>query len=73
MKHTTFNKSVSDLIVESQNGKINPNPIGQRPAVSEGWGKSKGIIESLIKGYSIGEITLRNIKDDADNPGAIQT
>ena len=67
MNHTTFNKSVSDLIVESQNGKINPNPIGQRPAVSEGWGKSKGIIESLIKGYSIGEITLRNIKDDADN------
>jgi hypothetical protein len=67
MQHTTFNKSVNDLIVESQNGKINPNPIGQRPPVSEGWGKSKGIIESLIKGYSIGEITLRDVRNDANN------
>jgi len=66
MQHTTFNKSVNDLIVESQNGKINPNPIGQRPPVSEGWGKSKGIVESLIKGYSIGSITLRDIKNDDD-------
>jgi hypothetical protein len=66
MQHTTFNKSVSDLIVESNNGKINANPIGQRPAVSEGWGKAKGIIESLIKGYSIGSITLRDIRKDKD-------
>ena len=66
MQHTTFNKSVNDLIVESANGKINANPIGQRPAVSEGWGKAKGIIESLIKGYSIGSITLRDIRNDDD-------
>jgi len=63
----TFKKTVGDLITSSLNGKINPNPIGQRPPVSEGWGKSKGIIESLLKGYSIGLITLRDIINDNDN------
>lgn len=63
----TFTKTVGELINESINGKINPNPIGQRPPVSEGWGKSKGIIESLIKGYSVGLITLRNIITDEKN------
>ena len=67
MHNATFNKTVGDLITESTNGKINPNPIGQRPPVSEGWGKSKGIIESLLKGYSIGLITLRDIRKDTDN------
>lgn len=67
MQHTTFNKSVSDLNIESTNGTINPNPIGQRPPVSEGWGKAKGIISSIIKGYSIGSITLRDISNDTDN------
>jgi len=67
MHNATFNKTVGDLITESTNGKINPNPIGQRPPVSEGWAKSKGIIESLLKGYSIGLITLRDIRKDTDN------
>lgn len=66
MKHTTYNKTVGSVITESLNGKINPNPIGQRPPTTEGWGKSKGIIESLLKGYSIGSITLRDIRNDKE-------
>lgn len=52
-----------DLIIR---GKINPDPIGQRGPVTQGTGKSEGIIESLLDGYGIGMITLRDIREDAD-------
>ena len=60
--HTITN--VKDLIINVQNGKINPNPIGQRPAVSEGWGKSRNIIKTLIEDQDLGRITLRDIRKD---------
>lgn len=52
-----------DLLIR---GKINPDPIGQRPPVSQGTSKSESIVSSLLDGYGIGTITLRDIREDAE-------
>ena len=64
---TTFEiwnlKSYNDLVAT---GKIHPNPIGQRPPVSSGYTKSHGIVRALVMGYGIGQITLRDIRNDTE-------
>lgn len=65
--NTRSEKNTVKELAQLAKKKINPNPIGQRPPVSVGYNKSKGIIDSLLKGFSIGEITLRDIREDALN------
>lgn len=51
--------------------RINPNPIGQRPPTIDGFQNSKnvGIIESVLRGYGIDTIYLRDITVyDEDHP-----
>ena len=43
MKTTYDVISAQDLILQTISGKINPDPIGQRPPVSLGYGKSIAI------------------------------
>ena len=66
MKITSITFTVLDLIDMIIRGKINPNPIGQRPPVTQGTTKSEHIISTLLDGYGIGMITLRDIRDDAE-------
>lgn len=60
----SYNKDFSllDLIHGANTGNINPAPISQRPPVTAGWNKSIGIISSVLRGYSVGSITVRCIK-----------
>ena len=58
--------SAQDIIGKTLCGKINPDPIAQRPPVTSGSSKSERIVESLISGYGIGMLTLRDIRVDAD-------
>ena len=62
---TTFEVwTVQKIIDLTISGKLNPNPIGQRPPVVSGNDKSIKIVSSCIQGYGIGMITLRDIRDD---------
>jgi len=45
-------------------GKLNTNPIGQRPPVTRKHTKSSRIIKSLLEGYGIGMFTIRDIRED---------
>lgn len=75
MKNEFLFKSVRQVYELTDAGHLNPDPIGQRPPVMDGYSKSIAIIESLISGYGIGMITLRNIEHDeamqAVYPGVI--
>lgn len=46
------------------------NPIGQRPNIPEGPGNAKnvGIIQSIMLGIDIGQITLVNVDEDENTP-----
>jgi len=66
MKTTYDVISAQDLILQTISGKINPDPIGQRPPVSLGHGKSVAIVKCLLDGYSIGMITLRDISGNKE-------
>jgi hypothetical protein len=74
MNYTNLQVPMMDVIMDVNAGTINPDPIGQRPPVSSGWVKAMGIIDSIINGFSIGTITVRNIENDVPNqlvyPGA---
>ena len=58
---------LQDVISYTIAGHINPDPIGQRPPVQSGPKKAQGIIDSILRGFSVGTITVRDIKDDAEN------
>ena len=60
IQYTTM--TAQELIGKTLCGKINPDPIAQRPPVSQGSTKSEHIIQSLINGFGIGMITLRDIR-----------
>lgn len=64
MKYETKKYSITQIANLASTQKLNPDPIGQRPPVDRGWGTSQGIIDSIINGFSIGELTLRDIKGD---------
>lgn len=64
MKVVYSQKSAFDIIQLAITGKLNPDPIGQRPPTSQGYSKSEEIINSLLSGVGIGMITLRDISED---------
>ena len=59
-------KSAYEIVQLSITGKLNANPIGQRPPTSQGYSKSEEIIKSLLSGVGIGMVTLRDITEDAE-------
>lgn len=62
---STFNVLTLREIVDLVGcGKLNPDPISQRPATSSGHKKSQGIIEALFVGYGVGMVTVRDISND---------
>lgn len=64
---STFNvMSVNDLITMTVSGKLNPDPISQRPAVSSGHKKSQEIVAALIEGLGVGMITARDISGNEE-------
>ncbi len=77
MKVVYSQKSALEIIQLTLSGKLNPDPIGQRPPTSQGYTKSEGIIKSLLNGYGVGMITLRDISEDEDMqkvyPGVLYT
>ena len=77
MKSSYTQKSALEIIQLTLSGKLNPDPIGQRPPTSQGYTKSEGIIKSLIYGYGVGMITLRDISEDDEMqkiyPGVLYT
>lgn len=58
--------SALEIIANAQSGKINPDPIAQRPPVTQGTTKSEQIVECLLNGYGVGMLTLRDISNDLD-------
>lgn len=66
MKHTFLFETVREIYNLTDGGLLNADPIGQRPPVSQGCDKSIEIIQSLINGYGIGMITLRDISGDPE-------
>tara|TARA_E500000318_G_scaffold66992_2_gene61770 strand:+ start:1627 stop:3006 length:1380 start_codon:yes stop_codon:yes gene_type:complete len=67
MKYLNVSRSLTSVISDTHAGIINPDPIGQRPPVQSGNKKAQGIIDSIIKGFSVGNITVRDIKNDEKN------
>ena len=61
---TTYN--AKELIQLTLQKILNPNPIPQRPPVSQGFDKYIKIIRSLLNNYTIGMLTLRDITNDPE-------
>lgn len=57
-------RKLIDIVTRTNAGFINPDPIGQRPPVSKTNTKAQGILDSIMKGYSVGAITVRDISKD---------
>jgi hypothetical protein len=57
-------KTIRQLIDLALNGKLNPDPISQRPATSSGPKKSQEIVEAVRSGIGVGMITVRDISKD---------
>ena len=66
MKVVYMQKSAFEIIQLAITGKLNPDPIGQRPPTSQGYSKSEEIVKSLLSGVGIGMITLRDISHDEE-------
>jgi hypothetical protein len=66
MKVTYSQKTALEIIQLTLSGKLNPDPIGQRPPTSQGHSKSEEIIKSLLSGVGIGMVTLRDISEDEE-------
>lgn len=66
MKVTYSQKTALEIIQLTLSGKLNPDPIGQRPPTSQGHSKSEEIIKSLLSGVGIGMVTLRDISQDEE-------
>jgi hypothetical protein len=65
--HSTFKTyNVNDLIQMIAIGKLNPDPISQRPATSSGPKKGQEIIEALVSGLGVGMIAARDITDEPE-------
>lgn len=65
MKTVYLPMSAFDIVQLAITGKLNSDPIGQRPPTSQGYSKSEEIIKSLLSGVGVGMITLRDISQDA--------
>ena len=66
MKSVVVVKSYRQLVDLVLSGKLNPDPLGQRPPVTQGFGKSQSIVHSYWGGYGVGMVTLRDIREDAE-------
>ena len=66
MKQTPGILTVQQIIELTLSKKIHPNPIGQRPPVARTFKKAEEIVKSLLNGYGIGLITLRDIREDEE-------
>lgn len=62
ISHEKF--SALDLINMVKHNKLNPDPIGQRPPVSQGPKKSQGIMASVLSGEGLPSFCLRDIRND---------
>lgn len=66
MKNTFLFEKVREVYNLTDGGLLNADPIGQRPPVTQSHEKSIDIIQSLMDGYGIGMITLRDISEDKE-------
>ena len=66
MKVVYTQKTAHEIIQLVLTGKLNPDPIGQRPPTSQGYSKSQEIVASMLSGVGIGMITLRDISQDEE-------
>ena len=66
MQSTFSTFSVDKIIRLAQSGKLNPDPISQRPPTSSGHKKSKEIVEALSQNLGVGMITVRDISGDPE-------
>ena len=66
MKVVYTQMTVQEVVHLAITGKLNPNPIGQRPPTSQGNTKNEEIVKSLLSGVGIGMITLRDISEDEE-------
>jgi hypothetical protein len=66
MKVVYSQKTANEIIQLVLTGKLNPDPIGQRPPTSQGYSKSQDIIWSMLSGVGIGMVALRDISEDAE-------
>lgn len=58
--------SLQEIVNLAITGKLDPNPIGQRPAVTSGIKKSVRIVRSMLSGYGCGMLTIRDIRGDEE-------
>ena len=63
MKNTKINMTRRNIIQMMRHGKLNPNPIGQRPPIPSKK-KPVEIINSMLDGYFTGSVILRDIRND---------
>jgi hypothetical protein len=66
MKVVYTQMTVQEIVHLAITGKLNPNPIGQRPPTSQGNTKNEEIVKSLLSGVGIGMVTLRDISEDEE-------
>jgi hypothetical protein len=66
MKVVYTQMTVQEVVHLAITGKLNPDPIGQRPPTSQGNTKNEEIVKSLLSGVGIGMITLRDISEDEE-------
>jgi hypothetical protein len=66
MKHDYKVLKVKEIIEMTLSGKLNPDPIAQRPATSESPTKSQEIIAAMLKDLGVGMITVRDISKDKE-------
>jgi hypothetical protein len=63
MKIETWSlQHIIDLAIKEE---INSDPIGQRPPVSTNFLKSTSILSSIVDGYGLGALILRDITEEA--------
>ena len=66
MEYNVKVMSAQEIVDLLNTGKLNPDPIGQRPPVSSGVKKSIAIIKGLMSGYGAGMLTIRDIRNDVE-------
>lgn len=66
MKSTIKVMSLQEIVNLAITGKLDPNPIGQRPPVTSGIKKSVRIVRSMLNGFGCGMLTIRDIREDEE-------
>jgi len=67
MEYSVKVMSAQEIVDLLNTGKLNPDPIGQRPPVSSGVKKSVAIIKGLMSGFGCGMLTIRDIRNDKES------